>query len=134
MIPLQDATAIVRGEARRFRFNEFEDLCQDGWVILLEHNPSDPALARIILRRRLTNHNRSLSASKRGAGMAVGRMDAGWEDEIGEDTTADTIHNIAVSQLSAALNFKCSGSRQALHQSIARARARWERIKRPHDL
>jgi hypothetical protein len=136
VISLDEAESIVKSEAYRFRWRTVEvaDRVQDGWVILLEHQPNDPALARVIIRRRLQNIQRSRQTAKRGAGMAIGRMDAGWDEEIGEDPTEPTEKNIAAQQLAQALGFQPTGaSRQSLQQSIARAKKRWERIKRPYD-
>lgn len=136
VIPIAEAVEIIRQEAHRWglRYDEAEDRRQDGWVILLENNPNTPPLARTIIRRRLHNRERDQRTRKRGAGFAFGRMDAGWEDSVGVFPGDEIIDGIAQKQLLLALDFRApQGSRQAVHQSIQRARSRWERLRRPHD-
>lgn len=135
MLDPVDAAEIVQQEASRWGlwYDTTEDRQQDGWVILLEYRPTQPALARTILRRRLRNRDRDTRARKRGAGFATGRLDAGWEDEIGFCPEAQLVDNITKKQLIAALDFHTAGSRQAAHQAITRAKTRWTRLRRPFD-
>jgi hypothetical protein len=135
MISLEEAESIVKSEAYRAGrwAGEYQDRIQSCWVILLEQKPQDPALAVTILRRRLQNIKRYRRTRKRGHGAAIGRLDAGWDEQIGEDPTPDLEQRLSQEQVVRALNFKVSGSRQAQHQSIARAKKRWEKIKRPYD-
>jgi hypothetical protein len=136
VISFDEADTIVRQESRRWAgYSEPADRRQDCWVILLEHDPSDPALARTILRRRLANARRDASARKRGAGFAIGRLDAGWDEEIGTNPTDEIENRIARKEVLTALNYKTfTGSRQAIHQAISRAKSRWARLRKPFDL
>lgn len=147
MIPVEEAAPILAEEARRIRAREkrakgggswwmtsLEDWKQDGWVILLEQDPHEAPLARVVLRRRLANKLRDACANKRGDGVAVGRMDAGWDEDLGEDPSGVLLDAIAIKQLLDS-GFKPStgDSRQAQHQARQRALARWSRKKRPYD-
>lgn len=146
MIPVEEAREIIKEEASRARaleklggrsswwLSNVADWRQDGWVILLEQDPHEAPLARVVLRRRFSNKLRDARASKRGGGAAVGRMDAGWDEDLGEDSSDVLLDAIALKQL-LALDFKPSGgaTRQAQHQATRRSVERWERKKRPYD-
>lgn len=135
-LPFDEADSIVRQEASRWgvRYDTAEDRRQDGWVILLENDPQHPALARTIIRRRLINRDRDSRTRKRGAGFAIGRLDAGWDEEIGFCPEEQLVQDIAQAQLLKVLNFQTlGGSRQAVHQAITRAKRRWEKTRRSHD-
>lgn len=136
-VSVVDLDAVVRQEAARWYYAEFEDRCQDGWVILLEEAPdAPPALVRSVLRRRLANRSRDANTRKRGRGFAVGRLDAGWADDaaFAHDPTREIVNQIAAREVLRALNFvSFSASRQAIHQAISRAKTRWARLRKPFD-
>lgn len=135
-LSFEEADAIVHQEASRWglRYDTTADRRQDGWVILLENDPLQPALARTIVRRRLINRDRDNRTRKRGAGFAIGRLDAGWDEEIGFSPEEQLVNTITQKQLLKALDFHTpTGSRQAIHQATSRAKRRWEKLRKAHD-